>query len=145
VGDFTGQRRTVGCLDVAVATVREASLRGRALQYTFANRCDSAVVVDLAAVRAVGRDRGAGEVPLRLRDPRAEVRPIALEARMVGLEMLEYEPVDALYGWSANDRLFASLCVDVAHIEGPRADGSAPWLDVDHLGHDDVSVVCVHP
>jgi hypothetical protein len=70
-GLFAGQRRTVGCLDVSVAPVREATSRGRAVRYTFANRCDAAVVVDLGSVRAVGRDTMARDVPLRLRDPLA--------------------------------------------------------------------------
>jgi hypothetical protein len=101
-------------------------------------------MVDLGAVRAVGKDATDRDVPLRLRDPRAEVRPIALEARTEGVEMLEYESLSDELGWGGDDGV-ASLCLDVGRIEGPRADESGLRFEVHHQGHDEVSVVCVTP
>jgi hypothetical protein len=72
------------------------------------------------------------------------VRPLALEARTVGVELLEYEALSEANGWGG-DRALASLCLDVGRIEGSRADGSSAWLEVDHQGHGEVPVVCVTP
>src|SRR5690242_722449 len=76
---FPGQRATVGCLDVAVD--RRADLPiGPVIGYQFANRCDHPVTIDLGSVAVVGRG-AEGDVALWPYDPRAELRPVALDAR----------------------------------------------------------------
>src|SRR5947209_6860595 len=46
---FTGQRVSVGCLDVSVERRIDIPI-GAVLDYTFANRCDHALAIDLHAV-----------------------------------------------------------------------------------------------
>ena len=61
---FTGELTTVGCLDLAVAGTRDAVAPGPIVDFQFGNRCDHAVHVDLAAVRATGRTTSGEEVAL---------------------------------------------------------------------------------
>ena len=92
-GGFNGERATVGCLDVAVAgRWSRGPAIAQAVQLDFGNRCDRPVVVDFSALRAFGRDDGGRGHPLRIRDPRGEIRPLSLEARTVGREVLELAP-----------------------------------------------------
>jgi len=86
---FPGQRATVGCLDVSVE--RRADLPiGPVLGYHFANRCDHATVIDLGGVAVVGRTLEGAALALTPYDPRAELRPIALDGRNAGAESLVY-------------------------------------------------------
>ena len=120
LNQFPGQRATVGCLDVSVERRTDFPI-GPVLAYQFANRCDRPTTVDLAAIAVVGRDAAGGEVALRAYDPRAELHPVTLDARNVGVESLAYPATTAL----------AQVCVDVARFapaQPPRwlCFGSAP-------------------
>jgi hypothetical protein len=124
---FAGERATIGCLDVAVAGRWSPSPAiAQAVQVDFGNRCDRPVVVDFTAVRAVGRDDGGRELALAIHDPRREIRPLSLEARTVGREVIELRPAAGPGPAPARMR---SACVDVGRL----ADGAmhAPrWLCV---------------
>ena len=104
----------VHCFDAAVA--RRYGVHGGApvLQYSFGNRCDHHVDLDLAAVRVVGRDDAGREIALAPFDPRGEIHPQAIDARMAGSEQIEYPA----------DRSIVSLCADVGGI-----DASAPLAE----------------
>ncbi|MBL8627963.1 MAG: hypothetical protein JNK64_42145 [Myxococcales bacterium] len=113
---FTGELATVGCLDVAVAGTRDAVAPGPIVDFQFGNRCDHAVHVDLAAVRATGRTTSGEEIALVAYDPYREISRQKLEARGFGRERLEYR--------SARDfgTDIALVCVDVGAItEGGAA------------------------
>jgi hypothetical protein len=103
--DFTGQRATVGCLDIAIERRADASI-GPVLDFQFANRCDHAAMVDLGAVAVVGRAADGGEVALRPFDPRAELHPAALDGRSVGTEALAYPSARAV----------PQICADAAAL-----------------------------
>jgi hypothetical protein len=110
--DFTGQRATVGCLDIAIERRADASI-GPVLDFQFANRCDHAAVVDLGAVAVVGHGPDGGEIALRPFDPRAELHPAALDGRSVGTEALAYPSARAV----------PQICADAAalvHASPPR-------------------------
>lgn len=113
-GSFAGEHRTVGCLDLAVEPVSDAAAAGLVAGITFANRCDVAVVLDLLAIEAVGRDLDGREIPMTAFDPDRELRPGLLEARTIGREVLEYQPLGG--GPAPYD-----LCLDLA-----RVDAAAP-------------------
>lgn len=87
--DFEGSRVTVGCIDAAVTPYTDPHVFGPAASFTVANRCDAAVLVDLA-VPATAALLDGSMTPLVLRDPRDQVHPVLLEARTVGQEHLEY-------------------------------------------------------
>jgi len=102
---FPGVRSTLGCLDVAVE--RRADLpTGPVLGFQFANRCDHAMPIDLAAVSVVGRDATGAEVVLRPYDPQAEIHAVALDGRSGGGEALAYP----------SSRAMPQVCVDVATL-----------------------------
>lgn len=114
-----GERATVGCLDVAVAAHRDAAIR-HAVEVQFANRCDRAVLVDFTALRAEGRGDGGHRFAMLIHDPRGEIRPLELEARTTGREVLEV----------TSDRAAPSparMCLDVGRIAG-SPDGPPRWL-----------------
>lgn len=131
---FAGERLTVGCLDLAVE--RRADLPiGPVLAYQFANRCDDPRVIDLAALTVVGRAGDGGELALRPFDPRAELRPVALDGRKVGGEALAYPapigPGGKRMRAGAEQRVIVELCVDLAPLGGGgpplwRCFGGAP-------------------
>jgi hypothetical protein len=110
--NFSGQRASVGCLDVAVE--RRADLPiGPVLGFQFANRSDHPAMIDLAAVVVVGRNAQGIDVTLTPYDPRAELHAVALDGRNVGAESLAYPA----------DRTVPQVCVDVAtlaHLGTPR-------------------------
>jgi hypothetical protein len=115
-----GEQVTVGCLDVAIAAAApELETTGQVVEVFFANRCDRATVVDFTALRAIGRDDDGRERALAVFDPAGQVRPLALEARVAGREVIELriaaEP-------SAGIR---QTCVDVAALA--RAPGER-WV-----------------
>ena len=107
---FAGQRTTIGCLDVSIERQADLSI-GPVLGYQFANRCDHLTMIDLDAVAVVGRNAQGTDVTLRPYDPRAEIRPVALDGRNVGAEALAYPA----------DREMLQVCVDVATLvhQGP--------------------------
>lgn len=109
---FSGQRATVGCLDVAVERRTDLPI-GPVLGFQFANRCDQPAMIDLAAVAVVGRNAQGIDVTLTPYDPRAELHPVALDGRNVGAESLAYPA----------DRTMPQVCADVAtlaHLGTPR-------------------------
>ena len=112
--EFPGQRATVGCLDIAIERRADLAI-GPVLSYQFANRCDRAAVIDLAAVAVIGRSAQGAEVALRPFDPRGELQPAALDGRTVGTEALVYPA----------DRAMPQICADAAAV-GRAA--PARWL-----------------
>jgi hypothetical protein len=129
---FAGARATVGCLDVSVAgrwsraSSTGQTATGQAVVVDFGNRCDRPVVVDFTTLRAFGRDAGGREHPLAIYDPRGEIRPLSLEARSAGREVLELRRQAAAGATAARVR---SACVDVGRLT--RHAGPAPrWLCV---------------
>ncbi|RMH38712.1 MAG: hypothetical protein D6689_18925 [Deltaproteobacteria bacterium] len=113
-GPMEGQRRTVGCLDVAVAHAFDPAAVGPVARIAIANRCDRAVRVDLGAIRAVGRGPGNRAVMLVPYDPRGEIRPAAIEARTTAVEWIEYQPP------GGRPDLFTQWCLDLAAIDAAR-------------------------
>lgn len=104
---FTGQRVSVGCLDLAIE--RRADLEiGPVLAYQFANRCDRPMTIDLGAVAVVGRNPQGTDVTLRPYDPKGEIQPVALDGRNIGSEALAYPA----------DRAMLEVCVDAATLSG---------------------------
>jgi hypothetical protein len=102
---FSGQQATIDCLDLSVE--RRVDRQTEAvLGFSFGNRCDHPVLVDLASVAVVGRTREGRELQLIAYDPLHEVRAIWLDGRAVGSEALAY-PTDAPLG---------EICVDAASI-----------------------------
>lgn len=93
---FTGQMLTIECLDLGVASDPDPIVAGPVVAYQFGNRCDRAVEVDLAAVRATGRTADGREVALVAYDPYRTLRALRLEARSSGRERLEYRKADDL-------------------------------------------------
>ena len=106
----TTPRATVGCLDVAVDPHHDAAAVGPIARIAIANRCDRAVEVDLGAIRATVRAPGGGRVAHVIYDPRGEIRPVLLDGRSVGVEILEFRPRDG--GLIET----AGLCLDVSAI-----------------------------
>jgi hypothetical protein len=102
---FVGQRATIGCVDIAVERRPDRDDQA-VLAYKFGNGCDEKRTIDLANVRVVGRDADGAEVDLRPWDPTLEVRPLALDARLVGGEVLAY----------SSERPLEQVCVDVASL-----------------------------
>lgn len=120
--EFAGERATVGCLDVAVAArsgmVGSIEPPGQVVEVTFANRCDHPAVVDFPAMRTVGRDDTDRERPLMIYDPQGVLRPLTLEARTWGQEVIELRTaVDR------TDHVHAA-CLDV----GALARTEARWV-----------------
>jgi hypothetical protein len=133
-GSFAGNsasgasaRATVGCLDVSVAgRWSRVGATGQTVVIDFGNRCDRAVVVDFTTLRASGRDAGGQEHRLAVYDPRREIRPLSLEARTAGREVLELRrPVSA----GATAAHVRSACVDVGRLT-PDAAPAPRWLCV---------------
>lgn len=121
--DFAAARATVGCLDVAVAGRWDAARTDQVVEIDFGNRCDRPVVVDFTSLRAAARDAGGREYRLIVYDPGHEIRPLGLEARSVGREVLELRPADD----APLD--MRAACVDVGLLAG----GPAPprWLCIE--------------
>ncbi|MBA2540305.1 MAG: hypothetical protein H0V17_11760 [Deltaproteobacteria bacterium] len=102
---FGGTRTTVGCLDLAIDR-RDDEEGGPVLAYRFGNRCDRPQVVDLGNATVIGRDAEGVEHRLAPFDPRLEIRPLPIDARLAGGEVLAYPShVDLV-----------QVCVDAASI-----------------------------
>jgi hypothetical protein len=119
--ELAGERRTVGCLDVAVADTNDAEALGPVAGITIANRCDVAVTVDIGAIRATGRRPDGDVIALRAYDPAWEIRPARLEARSVATEYIEYQPPPQ------QELLFTEWCLDLARVDAKRP-SDAPVL-----------------
>ncbi len=107
---FAGKRVALPCLDVAVTLTDDARATSPVVQYTFGNRCAHAAIVDLGAVRAIGRSPDGSEIALRPYDPRHELRALRLDAWWAGSEEL-------MYVTAAGDSAPDVLCIDVGAIE----------------------------
>jgi hypothetical protein len=114
---FAGERATAGCLDVAIAPRWSAYTMGQVLEVTFANRCDRAVVVDFPAMRATGRDEQDRERSMSIYDPAGTLRPLTLEARTMGKEVIELRTA------VSSDKTHGT-CVDI----GALARDKERWL-----------------
>ena len=114
---FPGARATVGCLDVAAA-LTGGTLQGPVVQYTVGNRCDQVTIVDFSAVRAHSAPGAHLGPPMLPFDPRRELRPLPIEARMVITEQIEYRHAGPAVG--------RGLCVDVGGLNGSTT--SERWL-----------------
>lgn len=102
---FVGQRATVGCIDLAVD--RRPDHEGAAvLAYRFGNRCDSRQMIDFSRVTVVGRDAEGHELQLVPFDPTSEIRPLPIDARLAGGEVLAYHAQKHL----------VQVCVDAASL-----------------------------
>jgi hypothetical protein len=111
VARYPGVQVTLGCVELAVAEVAPAPVPGKVIAYTFGNRCEHAVTLDLGAARVVGRDALGREVALAPRDPRHEIRPLPLVGLWWGSEQLEYrEPGGGM------PVALVSVCVDVGAL-----------------------------
>jgi hypothetical protein len=120
---FAGERATIGCLDVSVAT-RTRSAKAAVIVYDFGNHCDHPTTVDLAAVSVVGRTTDGRDVPMFAHDPNHELRALPIDGRLAGHEAIAYE---------AEKSPVEQICVDAAAIahEPPRwmcFAGSAPVI-----------------
>ncbi|MDX2089234.1 MAG: hypothetical protein SFX73_15365 [Kofleriaceae bacterium] len=122
---FTGQRATVGCLDIAVERKLDHG-EWPVLDYSFGNRCDRPAPVDLAWTQVIGRTSEGAEIALTPYDPNAEIRVLSIDGRMSGKEALTY-PSDVVLG---------QVCVDVASIAQTKP---AQWVCFG--SHDAVAMV----
>jgi hypothetical protein len=114
---FAGQRTTVGCLDIAINR-RADQFESAILDYSFGNRCDDPVVIDLLKVNVVGRTLSGDEIALAPYDPRFEITVEKLDAAVAGREALAYPYPDPSSG-------FTQVCVDAASL----VPGQAPqWM-----------------
>jgi hypothetical protein len=111
---FTGQRATVGCLDISVERRTDVG-DWPVLDYTFGNRCDRPAPVDLAWTQVIGRTADGAEVALVPYDPKAEIRVLKIDGRSSGSEALTY-PTDVSLG---------QVCVDVASLAQQQP---AQWI-----------------
>lgn len=111
----TGQRATLGCLDVSVALRRHTD-HAALVEYDFGNRCDGPSPVDLAAVRVIGRTADGRAVPLAPYDPDGEIRPLPLDGRATGHEAIAYQ--------ATGQARVTQVCVDAAAI----AHDAGPWM-----------------
>jgi hypothetical protein len=125
---FEGERRTIGCIDVAVAGREVPAAEGPVAQLTFGNGCDAAVLLDLASIQAIGVLADGRRVPLALRDPDAQVVPARIEARNAAREAFEYVPPEP-------GATLAALCLDLSRIDA----------EVGAIGGDHANEVCVTP
>jgi len=92
----SGRVTVVDCLDVMVEPIADAEATGAAVAISFGNRCDHAVRVDLAAVRAVGRFADGSRRSLVAYDPDGAIHAGRLDPRRAGREAIEYQdPGDA--------------------------------------------------
>ncbi len=105
--DFPGKRVELGCLDLAVAQIERPEAPGTVVQYTFGNRCDHRVGVDLATVSARGTTASGAQIPLVAFDPRGELRPIEMIARWGGRERIAYRGAEPV----------VAVCVDVGGVD----------------------------
>jgi len=118
-GPDAGQLRTVGCLDFAISPLIDPEAEGPAVELTFANRCDEAVVVDLGAIRATAVLGDGSRFSLWPYDPDSELRRATLDARARATENIEYQLPASLREHPQH------LCLDISAVDsgarpGPR-------------------------
>lgn len=120
--DFTGQRLSLDCIDLAIARRPDGPL-GAVLAYDIGNRCDTPVWLDLASPHVIGHVDNA-DIDLAAYDPRAELRRLPLDGRALATETIEYRARVAVP--------FDDVCVDAGRIVGGaplwKCVGPAPEL-----------------
>lgn len=117
---LSGSRARVGCIDLAVAA--EPTDRGAVLKFVFGNRCDRSVVVDLASVHVRANGRHGETLKLVAFDPRVEITPLPIDARMWGREQIEFRAMPGSTSASIVD-----VCADVGRID-PGSSGDEHQL-----------------
>lgn len=86
--------RRMGCLEFGAHLTRHPEVPRDlvVIQYELGNRCESAVRVDLTAVRVRARFSDGAVVWLTPVDPRAELRPGLLDTRVHAFQPIAYGP-----------------------------------------------------
>ncbi len=121
---FAGQRVVGACLDLGVGRDDQGYTLGPVINYTFGNRCEHRVMLDLANVRVVARGIDGAAIPLHAYDPNAEIRSAAIVALGAGQEEIEYR--DSAGTPAART---ADVCVDVGSLE-PESPRGERWVCV---------------
>jgi hypothetical protein len=80
VSAFPGKRVKLPCLDVTATLTDDDKATSPVVLYSFGNRCTHAAIVDLGAVRAIGRYPDGTGRELHAYDPRHELRPLPIDA-----------------------------------------------------------------
>ncbi|MFO0608538.1 MAG: hypothetical protein U0324_35560 [Polyangiales bacterium] len=101
----------LGCLDVGAHLARHPEVPREfvVVQYELGNRCESVARVDLAAVRVRAHYPSGFTAWLPVFDPRAELRPGALDPRIHAFQPIAYGPGG---GTQAPDE----VCVAPGHV-----------------------------
>lgn len=108
-----GAVQTAGCLDIAVEPVDDQVAAGPVAEIRLGNRCDGAVLIDLASIAATVRlDDGRVGV-MRVYDPMGVIRPALLDGRSMAREVLEYHLVPG----EAHGRAARQLCLDFRAVD----------------------------
>ena len=103
---FSGVFLSISCLDIAIDHRRMDTSESNLVEYSFGNRCDQPVVVDLAAARVYGQTPAGSQFQLMAFDPFHELRSMRIDGRATGRETIDYPSADAL----------THLCIDAASI-----------------------------
>lgn len=117
-GIWPSTRATTSCLDLALARRDRPDVADTVIAYRIGNRCERKVVVDLASVLVIGRDRDGNQHALAAVDPRHELRPIELHALWSGTADIAY---------AAGDTPLESVCLDISRIDHEHI-GEARWM-----------------
>lgn len=112
---FAGQLATVECLDLAIERRADLPTGSPVLSYTFGNRCDHPVVVDLLAASVQGHTADGRQIALNPYDPQYEIEVLRLDGRLVGHEAIAY----------TTDTQVRDICVDAASV---AHSGATWWL-----------------
>ena len=106
VREFSGSLITVECLDLAIDRRPDLPDGHAVVSYTFGNRCDHPVLVDLSQVAVLGRDADGRSFELAAFDPRHEIEALRIDGRAVGGEAIAYESEESP----------RQICIDAAAI-----------------------------
>jgi len=115
VRQFSGSLITVDCLDIAIDRRPDLPDGHAVVSYTFGNRCDHPVLVDLSQVAILGRDSEGKSFELAAYDPRHEIEALRIDGRAVGGEAIAYE----------SDESPKQICIDAGGITHAP---TATWL-----------------
>jgi hypothetical protein len=116
---FQGERATVGCLDFAVDR-RGDYEESAVFEYSFGNRCNQPVTLDLASLAVWATAESGEQFQLYPYDPKSEVRALPIEGRLFGHEVIAYPlPQPA-----------TRVCINVATISPPHEE-PAQWMCFD--------------
>lgn len=113
--DFSGQRTTVGCIDLAVERRPDTPGGSAVLAYDFGNRCDHPATIDFSQVKVLARTYDGKDRTLEAYDPDWEIKPLEIDGRATGHEAIAYP----------SDERIAEVCVDAASL---THEGPARWL-----------------